>query len=97
MPLWCSHHHTRGRLPLLAGASPAPALAACLPLQETLRLGGVELLLSQCQLDEDSPLTREWALWAIRNLSISNPDVQQRIKVRSSSSSSSSSSIPGLG
>jgi hypothetical protein len=42
----------------------------------------VELLLSQCQLDDDSPLTREWAMWAVRNMSIHNPDVQERIKVR---------------
>jgi hypothetical protein len=41
----------------------------------------VELLLCQCQLDDDSPLTREWAMWAIRNLTISNPEVQERIKV----------------
>jgi hypothetical protein len=57
---------------------------ACLLLaspQEVLQLGGVELLLSQCQLDEDSPLTREWALFAIRNLSIGNTDVQERIRV----------------
>ncbi len=30
--------------------------------------GGVELVLSQCQVDEKSPLAREWALWAVRNL-----------------------------
>ena len=35
------------------------AVAAC---------GGVELVLSQCQVDETSPLAREWALWAVRNL-----------------------------
>jgi hypothetical protein len=71
------------------GGPPAPAQQRVLTLppalapQEILQLGGVELLLSQCQLDDDSPLTREWAMWAIRNLSISNPEVQERIKVGS--------------
>jgi len=31
-------------------------------------LGGVELVLAQCQVDEKSPLSREWGLWAVRNL-----------------------------
>ena len=30
--------------------------------------GGVELVLAQCQVDDKSPLAREWALWAVRNL-----------------------------
>ena len=31
-------------------------------------LGGVELVLAQCQVDDASPLAREWGLWAVRNL-----------------------------
>lgn len=30
--------------------------------------GGVQLLLEQCQIDDDSPLVREHALWGIRNV-----------------------------
>ncbi len=66
-------------LVLVLGGAVTRGLPA--PPQDVLQLGGVELLLSQCQLDEDSPLTREWALWAIRNLSIGNAAVQERIKV----------------
>lgn len=40
------------------------------------RLGGVELVLAQCQLDRQSPLAREWALWAVRNLCEGNPEAQ---------------------
>ncbi|KAK9863664.1 hypothetical protein WJX84_002928, partial [Apatococcus fuscideae] len=42
--------------------------------------GGVELLLSQCQIDSGSPLVREWGLWAIRNMCEGNVDVQQHIE-----------------
>lgn len=41
-------------------------------------LGGVELVLAQCQLDRDSPLAREWALWGVRNLCEGNPAAQVR-------------------
>lgn len=38
------------------------------------------MLLSQCQVDEESPLCREWALWAIRNLCEDNDVVQDLIR-----------------
>lgn len=44
--------------------------------QEVESLGGVELILSQCQLDEHSPLAREWGLWAVRNLCEGSPQVR---------------------
>ena len=43
-------------------------------------LGGVELLLAQCQIDEESPMLREWGLWAIRNLTEGSEAAQQRIR-----------------
>lgn len=46
---------------------------------EILSLGGVELILSQCQLDPSSPFVREWGLWAMRNLCCGNVAVQERI------------------
>lgn len=42
-------------------------------------MGGVDLLLSQCRGDMSSPLSREWALWAVRNLCEGNPEVQAAI------------------
>lgn len=39
-----------------------------------------ELLLSQCHVDEESPLCREWALWAVRNLCEENDAVQDLIR-----------------
>ncbi|KAL4444556.1 hypothetical protein ABPG77_002373 [Micractinium sp. CCAP 211/92] len=47
---------------------------------EVGRLGGVELVLAQCQLDRQSPLAREWALWAVRNLCEGNPEAQEAIR-----------------
>jgi ataxin-10 len=41
--------------------------------------GGVDLLLSQCRGDMSSPLSREWALWAVRNLCEGNPEAQAAI------------------
>lgn len=43
---------------------------------EVQQLGGVELVLSQCQMDKGSPLAREWALWAVRNLCEGNEAAQ---------------------
>lgn len=40
--------------------------------------GGVQLLLEQCQIDDDAPLVREHALWGIRNL-CANPAAQEVI------------------
>lgn len=47
---------------------------------EIAELGGVELILSQCQIDDASPLAREWGLWAVRNLCEGNEDIQARIQ-----------------
>ncbi|KAL4436610.1 hypothetical protein ABPG75_003749 [Micractinium tetrahymenae] len=47
---------------------------------EVGRMGGVELVLAQCQLDRQSPLAREWALWAVRNLCEGNPEAQEAIR-----------------
>lgn len=41
-------------------------------------VGGVELVLSQCQMDREAPLAREWGLWAIRNLCEGNEAAQVR-------------------
>lgn len=47
------------------------------PVQDAvLAGGGIELLLSNCTLDDSSPLAREWALWAIRNMCEGNAQVQ---------------------
>ncbi len=43
-------------------------------------LGGVELLLAQCQVDEESPMLREWGLWAIRNLTEGSEAAKERIR-----------------
>ena len=32
------------------------------------KLGGIELLLANTQLDEAAPVAKEWALWGVRNL-----------------------------
>jgi ataxin-10 len=42
--------------------------------------GGVELVLAQCQVDEKSPLAREWALWAVRNLCEGSEEARNAIK-----------------
>lgn len=49
---------------------------ALLVQAEVQAVGGVELVLAQCQLDRNSPLAREWALWAVRNLCEGNPAAQ---------------------
>jgi ataxin-10 len=38
--------------------------------------GGIELLLNNTNLDESSPMAREWALWGIRNACKDNAGVQ---------------------
>lgn len=51
-------------------------------------VGGVHLLLNQCQADPESPLAREWALWGIRNLCAGSEEARiaieelQRIEVQ---------------
>lgn len=61
-----------------------PLVGLCLlPLvqAEMGALGGVELVLAQCQLDWASPLAREWALWGVRNLCEGNPAAQVGVVV----------------
>ncbi|KAL3140251.1 hypothetical protein ABBQ38_004522 [Trebouxia sp. C0009 RCD-2024] len=43
------------------------------------QLGGVELILSQCQWDDENPLVREYGLWAVRNLCEGNESIQESI------------------
>ena len=47
---------------------------------EVQRAGAVELVLAQCVVDPESPLAREWALWAVRNLCEGNEVAQQAIR-----------------
>lgn len=42
--------------------------------------GGVELILSQSHFVPSEPVVREWALWAVRNLTMGNPGVQEHIR-----------------
>jgi ataxin-10 len=46
---------------------------------QVLAVGGVELLLSNCNLDASAPVAREWALWSIRNMCSRNEVVQKYI------------------
>lgn len=48
--------------------------------EEVGRLGGVELVLAQCQTDRESPWAREWALWGVRNLCDGNTAAQEAIR-----------------
>ncbi|DBA95944.1 TPA: hypothetical protein ACH3X1_001465 [Trebouxia sp. C0004] len=43
------------------------------------QLGGTELILSQCQWDDENPLVREYGLWAVRNLCEGNDAIQESI------------------
>ena len=40
-------------------------------------MAGIKPLAACQQVDEDSPLAREWALWGVRNLCEGNAAVQQ--------------------
>ena len=42
--------------------------------------GAVELMLSQCQVDDGSPLTREWGLFAVRNLCEASSTLRDHIR-----------------
>ena len=46
---------------------------------ELLALGGVELVLSNCQVESASPLLREWSLVCIRNLCEQSEPIRQHI------------------
>jgi ataxin-10 len=56
------------RSDLLAVLANAAHKRPCVQAAVADVMGGVELVLSQCQVDHSSPLAREWALWAVRNL-----------------------------
>ncbi len=43
-------------------------------------LAGHRCLSAIMQIDSESPLVREWGLWAIRNLCEGNMDIQQHIE-----------------
>lgn len=47
---------------------------------EMQKLGGVELMLAHCQVDDESPFLREVALWGVRNLCEGNFSIQQKIE-----------------
>lgn len=46
---------------------------------EVEREGMVELVLAQCQVDDHSPLAREWGLFAVRNLCEVSAGIRDRI------------------
>lgn len=48
--------------------------------QDVVALGGVELLLSQCSIDPASPMAKEWALLAVRNLTETCDTAHARIR-----------------
>lgn len=52
-----------------------PAVAA-----EVAALGGAELVLAQALPDRESPLSREWALWAVRNLGEGSPTARDALR-----------------
>ncbi len=45
-------------------------------VSEVLSYGGLELVLAQTNLDDRSPLAREWALWGVRNMCEGNEEVR---------------------
>jgi hypothetical protein len=67
-------------LAFTAGPPPAALANAAARRQavaaEVSALGGVELVLSQALPDPESPLSREWALWAVRNLCEGSQEAQ---------------------
>ena len=63
-----------------AHAAAAHAHAAACGVQAcevVVQCGAVELLLAQCQIDEHSPLAREWALWATSSLLTKSPEAKK--------------------
>ncbi|CAG8738829.1 1283_t:CDS:2, partial [Acaulospora morrowiae] len=46
---------------------------------EVRKLGGIPLILNQCNIDDNNPFIREQAIFALRNLLIDNPDNQKLI------------------
>ena len=48
--------------------------------EAVVEANAVELVLSQCQVDDLSPMAREWGLFAVRNLCEASVAVQDRIR-----------------
>jgi len=47
---------------------------------EVRELGGLEIVLNYCNIDDKNPYIREWSLFAIRNLLTDNEENQELIK-----------------
>jgi len=47
---------------------------------EVRKLGGIPLILNQCNIDDNNPYIREYAIFAIRNLLIRNPENQKLVE-----------------
>ncbi|RIB16576.1 spinocerebellar ataxia type 10 protein domain-containing protein [Gigaspora rosea] len=47
---------------------------------EVRRLGGIPLILNQCNIDDNNPYIREHAIFALRNLLINNSENQKLVK-----------------
>ncbi|RIA84548.1 spinocerebellar ataxia type 10 protein domain-containing protein [Glomus cerebriforme] len=47
---------------------------------EVRKLGGIPLILNQCNIDDDNPYIREYAIFALRNLLIHNPENQKLVE-----------------
>eukprot|EP00026_Physarum_polycephalum_P016571 Phypoly_transcript_17506.p1 GENE.Phypoly_transcript_17506~~Phypoly_transcript_17506.p1 ORF type:complete len:117 (-),score=28.70 Phypoly_transcript_17506:265-615(-) len=47
---------------------------------EVRELGGVELVLNHCNIDDTNPFIREWAIYAIKNLLEGNPENQEIVR-----------------
>ncbi|RHZ79030.1 hypothetical protein Glove_152g14 [Diversispora epigaea] len=48
--------------------------------EEVRKMGGIPLILNQCNIDDNNPYIREYAILALRNLLIDNLDNQKLIK-----------------
>ncbi|CAG8712827.1 11552_t:CDS:2, partial [Scutellospora calospora] len=44
------------------------------------KLGGIPLVLNQCNIDDNNPYIREYAIFALRNLLINNSENQKLVK-----------------
>lgn len=59
----------------------ANVLYDCPLAQEEFReCGALPLLLSHCRIDDNNPLMREYALFAVRNILVNNPTNQDLVK-----------------
>jgi hypothetical protein len=67
-------------LPLLPALPPSQPSSGSTEHLKAPLIGSVELLLYQAQLDDKSPVAREWALFAIRNLCLISEEARERIE-----------------